>query len=139
VTTLDLAVAAGLGLFAVALLEAVNLRASAPQVRDGRLTLMRLLGPRLGRWLFALCLLGAYAVIVEAALAERAPHGALAVLFALPATMVPLTGGLRARGADTLAGVVRGTLRAYTAFAFWLVMGLLLGTLYLRLLAVLGG
>ncbi len=139
VTALDVAVGAGLGLFATAVLEAANLRASAPEVRDGRLTLVRLLGPGLGRWLFVLCLLGAYAVVVDAALQKPAPHGALAVLLSLPAAVVPLTGGLRAQGAGALVAVVRGTLRAYTAFAFWLVMGLLLGALYLRLLAVLGG
>jgi len=52
--------------------------------------------------------------------------------------ILPLTGVLRARAAATLAPVVRGTLRAYLLFAFWLIIGLLLGALYLILLKLAG-
>ena len=120
-------------------MEAVDLRALAPEARDGRLTLVRVLGPRGGRRLFAACLLGAYALLVAAAVPRDAPHGALAALFSLPAASVPLTGGLRARTAATLDLVIASTLRAYGLFVLWLIAGLVLGALYLRLLRLTGG
>ena len=138
VTPLALALGAALGLFAMALVEAANLRALAPEVRSGRKTLVRLLGRGGGRRLFVGCLLGAYALALVAALPPRAPHGALAVLFSLPIAVLPLTGGLRARSAPTLDLVVAGAVRAYGFFAFWLVVGLLLGGLFLRLMSLLG-
>jgi 1,4-dihydroxy-2-naphthoate polyprenyltransferase len=138
ITPLALFTGAALGLFAAAILVAADLLAITPEVRDGRMTLVRRLGPRRAPWLFAICLLAAYAVVIWAALPASSPHGALAVLFSLPVAMLPLTGGLRGRNEATLSPVVRGTLFAYMAFAFWLVVGLLLGDLFLRLLSVLG-
>jgi 1,4-dihydroxy-2-naphthoate octaprenyltransferase len=138
VTPLALELGAALGLFATALVVAANLRALSPEVRSGRATLVRMLGRVGGRRLFAAALVGAYALSVAAALPAHAPHGALAVLFSLPIAVLPLTGGLRARSAPTLDLVVVGAVRAYGFFAFWLVMGLLLGSLFLRLLSLLG-
>jgi 1,4-dihydroxy-2-naphthoate polyprenyltransferase len=137
VTPLALGFGAGLGLFALALVEAANLRAVAPEIRDGRLTMVRLLGPWRGRLFFVACLLGAYALVIGYALPRGAPHGALAVLCSLPVSMLPLTGALRARGAAAFMPVVHATVRAYAYFAFWLLAGLVLGGLYLRLLTVL--
>jgi 1,4-dihydroxy-2-naphthoate octaprenyltransferase len=138
VTPLALALGAALGLFAMALVEAANLRALAPEVRSGRNTLVRLLGRDGGRRLFVVSLLGAYALALVAALPPQAPHGALAVLFSLPIAVLPLSGGLRSRSAPTLDLVVVGAVRAYGFFAFWLVVGLLLGGLFLRLTGLLG-
>jgi hypothetical protein len=56
----------------------------------------------------------------------------------LPVSVLPLTGALRAQGATALTSVIPATLRAYIYFAFWLLLGLMLGSLYLRLLSVLG-
>lgn len=136
-TPLRWLVGAGLGLFATAVVAASNLRALSPEIRDGRATLVRLLGRQRARYLFAGTLLGAYALIVLAALPSGAPHGALAVLLSLPVAVVPLTGGLRARNASTLSLVIRGTLQAYAFFLGWLVLGLLLGGIFLRLAALL--
>jgi 1,4-dihydroxy-2-naphthoate octaprenyltransferase len=138
VTPFGWALSAGLGLFALAVLESANIRAISPEERDGRLTLVRLLGQRHSRIFYACCLAGAYGVVVVAAALDGAPHGALAVLFSLPVAVVPLTGVLRAHNAETLAPAVRGMHRAYAAFAFWLIIGLLLGGLYLHLLSLLG-
>lgn len=138
VTPVALALGAALGLFATALVAADNLRALSPEIRDGRKTLVRLLGRAGGRRLFAACLLGAYVAALAAALPPNAPHGALAVLFSLPIAVVPLTGGLRARTAATLGQVVTGAMRAYAFFAFWLVLGLLVGGLFLQLMGLLG-
>lgn len=136
-TPLRWLVGAGLGLFAMALLAASNLRALSPEIRDGRATLVRLLGKRQAPYFFVGALLGAYALMVVAAIPRGAPHAALAVLLSLPVAAVPLTGGLRSRNAATLALVVRGTLQAYAYFLGWLVLGLLLGGIFLRLTALL--
>jgi 1,4-dihydroxy-2-naphthoate octaprenyltransferase len=138
VTPLALAIGTALGLFAMSLVAAANLRALAPEIRSGRKTLVRLLGRTGGRRFFLGSLLAAYALVVGAALFPGAPHGALAVLFSLPIAALPLTGGLRAHSAPTLDLVVTDAVRAYAFFAFWLVVGLLLGGLFLRLLSLLG-
>jgi 1,4-dihydroxy-2-naphthoate octaprenyltransferase len=137
-TGFGVALGIALGLFALAALEAANLRALTPEERDGRMTVIRLLGERGGRLLFVACLAAAYLLVLIAGAADGAPHGVYAVLFSLPVLVVPATGIWRARNADTLTPAVRGMLRAYFFFAFWLVLGLLIGALYLRLLGVLG-
>ena len=137
-TALEVGIGIGLGLFALALVEANNLRAVAPEIRDGRLTVVRLLGPWRGRLFFAGCLIGAYVAVVGAALLPGMAHSAALVLCSLPVTVVPLNGALRAKGAAALSHVVRHTVRAYAYFAFWLIAGLVLGTLALRVLAYFG-
>jgi 1,4-dihydroxy-2-naphthoate polyprenyltransferase len=134
----DLAVSVALGLYALAALEAANLRALTPEERDGRHTVVRLLGERGGRLLFVACLVAAYLLVLVAAAARGAPHGAYAVLFSLPVLVVPATSIWRARNADTLTPGVHGMLRAYFFFAFWLIIGVVIGALYLRLLGALG-
>jgi 1,4-dihydroxy-2-naphthoate polyprenyltransferase len=134
----EVGIGIGLGLFALALVEAANLRAVAPEIRDGRLTVVRLLGPWRGRLFFAGCLIGAYVFVVGAALLPGMTHTAILVLCSLPITVVPLMGALRAKGAAALSHVVRHTVRAYAYFAFWLITGLVLGTLALRVLAYYG-
>lgn len=142
VTPFALALGVGLGLVAAALVEAANLRAMAPGAHaesgEERRTLMRLLGPVRGGELYFATVAAAYVVIMIAAIWHGAPHGALAVLFSLPVAILPMTGALRARAAATLTLVVRGTLRTYLYFAFWLTIGLLLGALYLHLLKLAG-
>ncbi len=64
------------------------------------------------------------------------------MLFSLLVLVVPATTVWRARNSDTLTPGVRGMLRAYGFFAFWLIAGLLIaglliGALYLRLLGAL--
>lgn len=137
-TAQEVGIGIGLGLFALALVEAANLRAVAPEIRDGRLTVVRLLGPWRGRLFFAGCLVGAYLVVVGAALLPRMTHSAVLVLCSLPMTVVPLTGALRAKGAAALSHVVRYTVRAYAYFAFWLIAGLVIGALALKVLAYFG-
>lgn len=137
-TTFGYAASVALGLYALAGLEAANLRAISPEERDGRQTAIRLLGERGGRLLYLACLVGAYAVLLVAAVGPGAPHGAFAAVFSLPVVVVPATGIWRARNSDTLTPAVRGMLRAYAFFAFWIIVGLLVGGLYLRLLAQLG-
>jgi 1,4-dihydroxy-2-naphthoate polyprenyltransferase len=134
----EVGIGIGLGLFALALVEAANLRAVAPEIRDGRLTVVRLLGPWRGRLFFAGCLFGAYIFVVGTALLPGATHPALLALCSLPVTVVPITGALRAKGAAALSHVVRHTVRAYADFSFWLIAGLVLGTVALRVLAYYG-
>ncbi|HEY7983683.1 MAG TPA: prenyltransferase [Ktedonobacterales bacterium] len=137
-TTQEVAIGIGLGLFALALVEAANLRAVSPEIRDGRLTVVRLLGPWRGRLFFAGCLLGAYLVVAGVALLPKMTHSAVLVLCSFPTAVVPLTGALRAKGAAALGHVVRYTVRAYCLFTFWLVAGLVLGALALKVLAYFG-
>lgn len=137
-TGFSLALGAALGLYALAALEAANLRAISPEERDGRRTAIRLLGERGGRLLFLLCLAAAYLTLLIAAALPGTPHAAFAALLSLPVAVVPATGVWRARNSDTLTPAVRGMLRAYAFFGFWLIVGLLVGALSLRLLALLG-
>jgi 1,4-dihydroxy-2-naphthoate octaprenyltransferase len=134
----EVSIGIGLGLFALALVEAANLRAVSPEIRDGRLTVVRLLGPWRGRLFYAVCLIGAYLVVVGVALLPNMAHSAVLVLCSLPMTVVPLTGALRAKGAAALSRVVQYTVRAYAYFAFWLIVGLVVGTLALKVLAHFG-
>ncbi|HEX9057291.1 MAG TPA: prenyltransferase [Ktedonobacterales bacterium] len=128
----------GLGFLATALLEAANLRAISPEIRDGRRTSIRLLGLRHGRWVFAACFISAYALAISALLSNDAPHGGLALLLSLPVAVLPLSGGLRARNAATLRLVVGGTQRTYAIFTLWLVIGLLMSGYFIRLMPLLG-
>lgn len=137
VTPFVLALGAGLGLFAAAVVEAANLRTLAAGARAERYSLARLLGLRGGRLLYLATVAAAYLVVLIAALWRGAPHGALAVLFSLPVAVLPLTGALRGHAA-ALVPVVTGTLRAYVYFAFWVIIGLLLGAIYLHLLRIAG-
>ena len=137
-TGFSLALGVALGLYSLAALEAANIRAITPEERDGRRTAIRLLGEHAGRVFFIACLAAAYLTVLIAAALPGSFHGAFAVLFSLPLLVVPATGIWRAHSADTLTPAVRGMLRAYAFFAFWIIAGLLIGALYLRLLTLIG-
>jgi 1,4-dihydroxy-2-naphthoate polyprenyltransferase len=128
-----------LGLLALALVEAVHLMSKERDERLGLRTLVSYLGMRGSRLLYILCVIGAFVLLALVALPKGAPHGALAVLLALPAALVALTGMLRARNTTALALIPRQTLRLYAFVALWLVVGLLASGVVARLVALLLG
>lgn len=122
-----------LGLLALALVDAVHLRGLEGDARLARRTLVSVIGVRGSQMLYAFCLLGAFVLIALLAFPTGAPHGALAVLVALPAALIALTSILMARNAIARASIPRQTLRAYTLFALSLIVGLLASGIVARI------
>lgn len=131
-----LLIGCALGLVTLALIVAVRLSGAQHDERMGWRTLVRYLGLRGSRLLYGLCLAGAFALVAALAVPQGAPHGALAVLLALPAGLIALTGMLRARSTAARALVSLQTLRVYALFALWLVVGLLASGIVARIIAV---
>lgn len=132
---------AGCALGLLALAQAVGMRVSG-QERDkrmGRRALTSYLGIGGSRLFFAACLVLAYVLVVLLALQRGAPYGALAVFLSLPAAALALTGMLRARTPAARALLPRWMLRMYTLFALWLVVGLLVGGIVAKIVALAGG
>lgn len=129
----DLAFALALGFFAVAPIEALHLRDFEYDRAHGRRTFVTLLGRRLGRALYGLCILAGYVLIALAAFPEGQPHGALLAFLGLPVAIVPLTGSLRAGPILARAPVVSQAIRAYIITGVWLALGLLLNAIALGL------
>jgi 1,4-dihydroxy-2-naphthoate octaprenyltransferase len=120
-----------MGLLAVAILVANNLRDIPTDAAAGRRTLAVRLGERQTLRLFRGCVIGAFAVVVAgiaADLVERGaglPMSALVGLAAWPFAIRPLEHVGTARGRE-LIGVLVATARLQIAFALSLAVGLLL-------------
>lgn len=130
-----LLVGCALGLLALALLVAASLSGQERDKLLGRRALVSYLGIGGSRALYAVCLAGAFVLAALLALPKGAPYGALAVLLALPAALVALTGMLRARTTSARALIPRQTYRVYAFFALWLVVGLLASGIVAQLVA----
>jgi 1,4-dihydroxy-2-naphthoate polyprenyltransferase len=128
-----------LGLFALALVLAAHLRDQDADRAISRRTLIQQSGNRAGSILYTACLVIAYLLVILVALPRGATHGAILVLFSLPATLIAWTGVWRALVQSSRHLAVRHTLRAYTRFAFWTFIGLLAGGLIVRLVGLLQG
>ncbi|HEV8192758.1 MAG TPA: prenyltransferase [Ktedonobacterales bacterium] len=129
----DLELALALGFFALAPVEALHLRDREYDRAHRRRTLVALLGRRWGRALYGFCILAGYLLIVVAAFPTGQPHGALLAFLGLPAAVIPLTGSWAAGPILARAPVVGQAIRAYLVLGIWLVFGLLLSTIILRL------
>jgi 1,4-dihydroxy-2-naphthoate octaprenyltransferase len=129
----DVVLGVALGCFALALLEVSHLRDAPADRQQRRRTLVLLLGERGGRVLCAACFIAAFALMTLVAFQPGVYRGAIAVLLAAPAAVVPLTGALRAESARARRFVVGQTLRAYLAFALWLTAGFLVAGAVVRL------
>lgn len=127
VTPDELLIGCALGLFATALLELPRVRMAWQAATPDHSAVLTL-----RRWLFALCLVGAYALVTVAALTQVPAQGAAAVLLSLPTALVVLTGGVRAQGTLVLGLAARQTLRAYTLFAALVVAGVVLVPVAIR-------
>jgi 1,4-dihydroxy-2-naphthoate polyprenyltransferase len=121
--------AATMGLFAVAILVANNLRDIPTDAAAGRRTLAVRLGDRRTRLLYRLCVLAAFTTVVLAVLVDIADDGAgmsqwaLFALAAWPIALAPFERVGTAEG-GALIPVLVGTARLQMAFAALLALGL---------------
>ncbi len=122
---MTVALGCSLGIFALALALATHWRDDDPEQVSGRTTITARIGWRTGTRLFAACLAVAYILVGASAAPNGSAHGALAVFLALPATIIPLTGGVRAVNSRAYRQIVWQTRRAYSIFAVCLLLGLL--------------
>jgi 1,4-dihydroxy-2-naphthoate polyprenyltransferase len=113
-----------LGLLALALVEAAHVSGIERDEATGRRTLVDYIGVRGSRLLYGVCLAGAFALVALLGLPKAAPHGVLAVVVALPAALIALTGMVLARTTAARALIPMQTFRVYVLFALWLVVGL---------------
>jgi 1,4-dihydroxy-2-naphthoate polyprenyltransferase len=113
-----------LGLFAASLVEAAHLRDVEVDTRSGRRTLPVILGTRAAHLTYVVCIVAAYLLVLTAAPLKGDIPGEAAVILALPATLMALTGTMRALSANVRNLAVVQTLRAYSAFAAWLAVGI---------------
>lgn len=117
---------AGFGLLTLALAQAAHLRGAEVDRAYGRRTLAVLAGARFARILYVACLLGGLALIVLIGLMRGGSPGFVAVLLALPAALLALTGVIRASAPNARDLAVRLTLRAYLWIGTLALLGLLL-------------
>lgn len=113
-----------LGFFATALVEAAHLRDMEVDTRSGRRTLPIILGTRAAQLTYVVCIIAAYALVLAASLIKGDIPGAATAILALPATLIALTGTVRALSVNARHVAVVQTLRAYTTFAAWLGVGI---------------
>jgi 1,4-dihydroxy-2-naphthoate polyprenyltransferase len=125
---------AALGLLAVAILVANNLRDIPTDERAGKRTLAVRLGERRTRLVYRACVVGAFAVICVGVLAFLVnqtvgiPQWALFALVAWPLAIAPMDRVGAAHGRD-LIPVLTGTAALEAGFGAMLALGLILGRL----------
>ena len=113
-----------LGLLATAFIHLNNMRDAESDAQARKHTLASLLGLRMGRALYLLLVLGAYAPIAALALPPHAPHLLLLVLWTLPGLVIAVTGALRAYSPKSLHVAMRQTLRLEIFFTLLLIVAL---------------
>lgn len=131
-----LLIGCALGLLVLALVDAIHLSGMERDASKAQRTLVSYIGVGGSRLLYISCLLGAFVLIALLAFPKGAPHGALAVLLALPAALIALTSILMARNAVARASIPRQTLRVYTLFALSLIVGLLASGIVARIVQI---
>jgi 1,4-dihydroxy-2-naphthoate polyprenyltransferase len=115
--------AAPVGLLAVAILMANNIRDISTDEASGKRTLAVRLGDARSRSLYRLVILTAFAIVPAGVALGRLPVAALLALAALAAAARPLVAIGRARGRG-LVPVLLGTAATHAAFGFLLAVGL---------------
>ncbi|MEO6890704.1 MAG: 1,4-dihydroxy-2-naphthoate octaprenyltransferase [Ktedonobacteraceae bacterium] len=119
-----------LGLLAAAVIHVNDMRDAEGDEQAGKRTLAATLGLSLGRALYLVLLLGAYAIIVAIAVPHHAPHLLLITLWTLPALVVALTGIFRTDAPAGLHLVLRETLKILTGFTILLIIALVVVALW---------
>lgn len=113
-----------LGLLALAVMLATDLRDLPVHAFEGRFTLAYLLQPMTTALVCAGSMVVAFGLMIAAAVPVDAPHGALLVGFALPGAVIAATGVILARAGAPRERAAREVLRLYSLAALWLVIGL---------------
>ncbi len=119
-----------LGLLAAAVIHVNDMRDAEGDEQAGKRTLASTLGLSLGRALYLVLLLGAYAIIVAIAVPHHAPHLLLITLWTLPSLVVALTGIFRTDAPAGLHLVMRETLKILTGFTILLIIALVVSALW---------
>ena len=115
-----------MGLLAAAILVANNVRDSDTDRVAGKRTLAVILGRTPARWLYAVMVLGSFAVVAVAAAAGILPPWSLLTLVALPLTVSPIRTIFTETAGPPLIGVLKGTARLQLVFATLLAVGILI-------------
>ncbi|MDQ2716911.1 MAG: 1,4-dihydroxy-2-naphthoate octaprenyltransferase [Chloroflexota bacterium] len=119
-----------LGLLAAAVIHVNDMRDAEGDEQAGKRTLASTLGLSLGRALYLVLMLGAYAIIVAIAVPHHAPHLLLLTLWTLPLLVVALTGIFRTDAPAGLHLVMRETLKILTLFTILLLIALVVSALW---------
>jgi 1,4-dihydroxy-2-naphthoate octaprenyltransferase len=122
-----------LGAFALAIPYARHLRDRNADVEHGRRTVATLLGQTGGQLALVASFAFGYTLLAAFALPFGAPHLALLAFLALPAVAIAITGAYRASEIHSRRLAVRAAIHAYTLIVVWLLAGLLVNSLYLRI------
>ena len=122
-----------LGLLAVAVVHANNMRDIESDAQAGKRTLATVLSLRISRVLYLLLLLAAYAIVLALALPHNAPHVLLLTFWTLPIAFVAVSGAVRTSSSTGFHLVMKQTLKLEAFFAFWLVIALIANALWLLL------
>lgn len=131
-TAWDLALALGL----LVLAAVVASRLGPGRVTRG-ISTRALLGTALMRFIFGASLMGAYVFALLAAQGHTALHAPVAVLLSVPVAILPLTSVMRAATPKALAALLPQMRRTILWFGGWLVVALVVGSIYLRFYAAL--
>ncbi len=128
-----------LGAFALTIPYARHLRDRNTDVEYGRRTVAVLLGQTGGRLALSAAFAFGYSLLVVFAAPVGAPHPALLAFLALPAVAIAITGAYRATEIHSRHLAVRATFHAYVLIVTWLLAGLLVNSVYLRITGALAG
>ena len=115
-----------IGLLAAAILVANNVRDSDTDRVAGKRTLAVILGRDAAQWVYAVMVLGSFAVVAAAVLLGTLPSWSLLTLLALPLTVSPIRTIFTETAGPPLIGVLKGTARLQLAFSALLSMGVLI-------------
>jgi 1,4-dihydroxy-2-naphthoate polyprenyltransferase len=115
-----------LGLLAVAMLHANNMRDIEGDALAGKHTLATIIGIFASRLLYLLLVLGAYTIIVYLAIPHKGPHLILIALWTLPALMVAIICVMRTNAPAGFHLVMRLTLKLEIYITILLIIGLII-------------
>ena len=117
---------AAVGLLAAAILVANNVRDSDTDRVAGKRTLAVMVGREPARWLYAVMVLGSFAIVAAAVPVGVLPTWSLLTLLALPLTVRPIRTMFAETAGPPLIGVLKGTARLQLVFAALLAAGILI-------------
>ena len=118
-----------LGLLALAVVHANNMRDCETDSNAHKHTITNTLKLVLSRVLYLLIIAGAYGIIAALGIPHHAPHFILLVFWTLPLLVVVVSGIIRTKAPAGFHMVMRETLRIETVFVLLMISGICLSTL----------